>query len=80
MVNLQLRLDELEAGQQGTITKIVGDLGVRRRIMAMGVVRGARIRVVRSAPLGDPIEFELKDYNLSLRKNEARNVYVEVNK
>jgi Fe2+ transport system protein FeoA len=77
---LQLRLNELEIGQQGTIVRIAGDLAVRRRIMAMGVVRGARIRVVRSAPLGDPIEFELKDYNLSLRKDEAQNIYVEVNR
>ena len=44
----------------------------------MGVVSGAEVKVIRAAPLGDPIEFEVKGYNLSLRKSEARDITVNV--
>ncbi|HDH10102.1 MAG TPA: ferrous iron transport protein A, partial [Chloroflexi bacterium] len=49
-----------------------------RRMMDMGLVAGAEVKVVRVAPLGDPVEFEVKGYHLSLRRSEARNVIVEV--
>jgi Fe2+ transport system protein FeoA len=72
------RLSEMRPGESGRVTKVTGDRLLRRRIMDMGIVQGTEIKVVRRAPLGDPIEFLLKDYHLSLRKNEAENVYVEV--
>jgi ferrous iron transport protein A len=72
------RLSELEPGEKGVVVRIGGSSSTRRRIMDMGVVRGAEISVVRVAPLGDPVEFEIKDYNLSLRRREAENVYVEL--
>jgi ferrous iron transport protein A len=72
------RLSELDPGEKGVIVRIGGSSSTRRRIMDMGVVSGAEISVVRVAPLGDPVEFEIKDYNLSLRKREADNVYVEL--
>lgn len=75
---MEKRLSELEPGEKGVVIRIGGSSSTRRRIMDMGVVRGAAIRVVRRAPLGDPVEFEIKDYNLSFRKREAENVYVEM--
>lgn len=45
----------------------------------MGVIPGAEVEVERAAPLGDPIEIKIKGYHLSLRKEEAANIYVEVN-
>jgi len=45
----------------------------------MGVIPGAEVEVERVAPLGDPIEIKIKGYHLSLRKEEAANIYVEVN-
>ncbi len=70
-------LSELRPGEQGIITR-VGSKGVfRRRIMDMGFVPGAEIEMVRAAPLGDPIEFRIKGYNLSLRKGEAEKIEVE---
>lgn len=72
------RLSEMDPGENGKITKVTGDRSLRRRIMDMGIIKGTEIKVVRRAPLGDPVEFLLKDYHLSLRKNEAENVYVEV--
>jgi ferrous iron transport protein A len=70
-------LNQLEPGERATIVKVGGEGPVRRRILDMGVVSGAEIEVVRVAPLGDPVEFRIKGYNLSLRKSEAKNVQVE---
>jgi len=72
------KLSELEPGDTGVVVKIGGSSSTRRRIMDMGVVKGATISVVRRAPLGDPVEFNIKDYNLSLRKKEADNIYVNL--
>lgn len=72
------RLNDLRPGDIGTIDTIGGDKTLRRRIMDMGMVRGTEIEVVRRAPMGDPIEFLLRGYNLALRKNEAENIFVEV--
>jgi len=75
---MEIPLSELKPGEKGVISKAVGDKEVRRRLLDMGLTRGTEIIVVRRAPLGDPIEFLLKGYNLSLRKRESENVYVLV--
>ncbi len=72
------KLSELEPGDKGVVVKISGSSSTRRRIMDMGVVRGTKVVLVRRAPLGDPVELEIRDYNLSLRKREADNIYVEL--
>jgi len=72
------KLSELEPGDKGVVTMIRGSKASRRRILDMGIVKGSEVKVIRRAPLGDPVEFEVKDYNLSLRKHEAEQVYVEV--
>ena len=72
------KLSELEPGDKGVVVKIGGSSSTRRRIMDMGVVRGTKVVLVRRAPLGDPVELEIRDYNLSLRKREAENIYVEL--
>jgi len=74
----QVPLHELRVGQRGIVVHVKGKGPVKRRMMDMGLVPGTEVEVVRVAPLGDPIEFELKGYSLSLRKSEARNVTVEV--
>lgn len=71
-------LNQLKPGESATIVKVGGEGPLRSRILDMGVVRGADIEVVRVAPLGDPVEFLIKGYNLSLRKSEAQHVQVEV--
>lgn len=75
---MERRLSDLEPGQRGVVVRIGGGGVARRRIMDMGIVGGAEILVVRRAPLGDPVEFELRDYNLTLRKREAENIYVSL--
>ncbi len=70
-------LSDLRPGERGTITRVRSKGGFRRRIMDMGVVPGAEVEMVRAAPLGDPVEFRIKGYNLSLRKGEAHKIEVE---
>jgi len=71
-------LNQLKPGDRATIIKVGGHGAVRRRILDMGVVRGTEIEVEKVAPLGDPVELKLLGYHLSLRKEEARSIYVEV--
>ncbi len=71
------RLRELKPGQKGKVTKISGSGSIHRRILDMGIVKGAEIEVERVAPLGDPLEVKIKGYHLSLRKDEAANIFVE---
>jgi len=71
-------LSELKPGQKGMISKVGGSGQTHRRILDMGVVPHTGVEVERVAPLGDPIEIRIKGYHLSLRKEEAANVYVEV--
>ncbi|RLG36173.1 MAG: iron transporter [Candidatus Alkanophagales archaeon] len=71
-------LSELRPGERGVVVRVVGERKLRRRILDMGIVSGTEIEVVRVAPLGDPVEFRLKGYELSLRRAEAENVLVHV--
>ncbi len=73
----QIPLSTLKKGQHGIIVKVGGKGPVKRRMMDMGVVPGSEISVVRVAPFGDPIEFSIKGYSLSLRKSEAEKITVE---
>ena len=71
-------LSELKPGEKGKIVKVRGKGSVHRRILDMGVVSGTEVEVERVAPFGDPIEVTLKAYHLTLRKEEAENIQVEV--
>lgn len=70
---------ELEVGQAGRVVRVVGSDEISRRILEMGVTPGVEIRRLGAAPLGDPLEFELRGYRLSLRKNEAQHIEIESN-
>jgi ferrous iron transport protein A len=72
-----MKLDELKPGESGRITTIgvVGPL--RRRLMDMGVLVGEEVKVIKGAPMGDPLEVALKSYRLSLRRSEAQGINVE---
>lgn len=71
-----ITLDQLAPGQQATIVKLGGRGGVRRRIMDMGFTPGSELEVERLAPLGDPMEFKIRGYHLSLRHEEAADIHV----
>ena len=62
----------------GRILNIAGQDEVSQRLLEMGITPGAEIRLIAAAPLGDPLEFEIRGYRLSLRKSEARRVEIEL--
>ncbi len=64
-------LSALHPGQEAVITKVKGYGAFRKRITEMGFVPGVAVKVIKKAPLGDPMELELMGYRISLRKNEA---------
>ena len=64
-------LSTLQPGEEGVITKVKGYGAFRKRINEMGFVPGVTVKVIKKAPLGDPMELELMGYRISLRKNEA---------
>jgi ferrous iron transport protein A len=70
-------LDQLGRGQTGRILRVGGRPAARRRLLELGVVRGETIMLQRAAPLGDPLEYVIKGYHLSLRKREAATITVE---
>ena len=71
-------LNELRVGQRGIVVRVGSKGPIKRRMMDMGLVPGTVVKVLRVAPLGDPIEFTVKGYSLSLRKSEAKAIRVEV--
>ena len=71
-------LSELKTGERGKISRVGGSGGVHRRILDMGVIPGTTVEVERIAPMGDPLWVRLRGYQLSLRKEEAANINVEV--
>lgn len=75
---MQLSLDKLKINQKGTIIAVKGQGLVRRRLFDMGVTPGALVTLIKLAPLGDPLEINIRNYELTLRKDEAKNVILEV--
>ena len=71
-------LSKISVGNSATVTNVAGDPDLQQRILEMGILPGQIVTVVRTAPLGDPIEVEVMGYRLSLRKDEAAHVEVEV--
>jgi len=69
-------LSSLCAGETARVVGVGGDDDVRRRLLEMGLTPGAIVRIVRFAPLGDPIELALRGYRLSVRRDEAKVVSV----
>ncbi len=71
-------LRQMAVGQRGVIVKVKANGEMNRRIRDMGLVRGTPITVHGRAPLLDPVNIKLRDYNLTLRNNEADFIQVEV--
>ncbi len=67
-------LKDARIGETVTVQKLTGEGAVKRRIMDMGITKGTEIMIRKVAPLGDPIEVNLRGYELSIRKSEAENI------
>jgi len=72
-----MTLKEVAVGNTAKVRKIHGEGPVKRRIMDMGITKGVEIYVRKVAPLGDPMEINLRGYELSLRKADAEMIEVE---
>jgi len=74
----ELRLSETTIGKTYQVERIEGSGFIRRRIIDMGLIPGTKIKVVGTAPLGDPIDIIARGYNLTIRKSEASKIIVKV--
>lgn len=69
-------LDQLKTGESAQIVEILGNDAIAARLMEMGLIEGVVLESLGAAPLGDPLEFLVRGYRLSLRISEARRVQV----
>ena len=70
-------LRDAKVGETVKVVKLHGEGAVKRRIMDMGITKGVEVYVRKLAPLGDPVEIKVRDYELSLRKADAESIEVE---
>ena len=73
-----MTLREVKVGQTAKVIKLTGTGPVKRRIMDMGITKGQLVRVIKVAPLGDPMEITVRNYELSVRKADAEMIEVEL--
>ena len=71
------KLSELDVGQSGRVRTVHGTDAISQRLLEMGVVQGTDLKLIGTAPLGDPLELELRGYRLSVRRDEAARVELE---
>lgn len=72
-----LRLNQVKTGRTVRVVRVHGEGALRQRILDMGLTKNAEVKVLKMAPFGDPIEMEVRGFELSLRKAEAACVEVE---
>ena len=71
------KLSALQPGEGGTVVEISGSGDGVQRLMDMGLIRGTAVKVIRHAPLGDPLEVRVRGFMLTLRRSEAEHITVE---
>ena len=70
-------LKQAKVGDTGTVVKLHGEGAVKRRIMDMGITKGVTVYVRKVAPLGDPVEVNVRGYELSIRKADAEMIEIQ---
>ncbi len=70
-------LDGLRTGQRARVLEVSGEDAIAVRLMEMGLIEGEEVELLVFAPLGDPLEIDVRGYRLSLRKSEAQRVLIE---
>lgn len=75
---MEKKLSDFSIKEKGVIRNVLGEGKIRRRLFDMGVTPGAEVIMRKRAPLGDPLEITIRNYELTLRKTEADNVIMEV--
>jgi Fe2+ transport system protein FeoA len=74
VVDTMVTLSSYRPGETGTIAQICGNPEFRLRMMEMGFIKGTEVKVIKFAPLSDPIEFLIKGYHVTLRRAQANNI------
>ena len=78
-MKIQCNLSDLKIGQKGRVLRIEGtNRAIKRHLLDMGITKGTEILIKKVAPMGDPVDIELRGYELCIRKEEMRNIDVEV--
>ena len=75
-VTRSMTLPELPIGSEGRVTAVNGSGRITKRLMEMGVVPGVGVKIIKSAPFGDPIEVRVRGYSLAMRRSEAEAIEV----
>lgn len=75
---MEKRLKDLKVGEKGVVINVLGEGKIRRRLFDMGITPGANVFLRKRAPLGDPIEITIRNYELTLRKVEADLIVVKL--
>jgi ferrous iron transport protein A len=73
---LDRTLDHLENGESAEVTQVLVQGKIKRRLVEMGITPGTRLTVTKRAPLGDPIEIQLRGYKLTIRRQDAQGIRV----
>ena len=76
-MGMNITLGDIKPGETVKVVKVMGNPQIKERLMSMGIIPGIELKVERIAPLGDPLEIKVRDFRLSLRKEEAESVIVE---
>ena len=73
-----MRLSDLKQGQTGTIRQVGGGGQLRQHFLDMGLIQGTEITYIKAAPMGDPIEYRIWGYELTLRKDDGTKIEIEL--
>jgi Fe2+ transport system protein FeoA len=69
-----MTIDDLKIGQSGTIDKVGGEGALRLRFLDMGLIPGTAVKLQKIAPMGDPIQIQVRGYELTIRREDARHI------
>lgn len=69
-----MTIDDLKIGQSGTIAQVGGEGALRLRFLDMGLIPGTQVRLQKVAPMGDPIQIQIRGYELTIRREDARKI------
>ena len=72
-----MTLFDLIDGEIATVHSFIGEMELQSRLVEMGILPGIRIRRIKTAPMNGPIELKVRDYHVSLRQDDARNILIQ---
>ena len=74
-----MTIDDLKIGQSGTISAVGGEGALRLRFLDMGLIPGTEVQLQKIAPMGDPIQIQVRGYELTIRRDDARKIILQEN-